>query len=97
MRVGRPSRSATAWLLYGAVVCAVVAPHLALAGPGKLRSWSEGAAQYEDWIIQQQEHLHTIPELLFDTPKTYARLTSVLTELGIENRWRASLMHIVSR
>jgi hypothetical protein len=71
------------------LVVIVLESRATLAAPVSLQHWVTEAAEYESWIIRQQEHLHTIPELLFDTPKTYAHITSVLTELGIAHRFPA--------
>lgn len=58
----------------------------AWAAAPSLQHWLDGAAGIEPWIIQKQEHLHTIPELMFDTPKTYAALERILSELGVSHR-----------
>lgn len=51
-----------------------------------LQSWLDGASDIEQWVVSKQEHLHTIPELMFDTPKTYRALEETLSELGISHR-----------
>lgn len=52
-----------------------------------LSSWLESAAAIEPWIIERQTELHRIPELLFDTPKTYAALEKCLTDIGVKHRF----------
>jgi len=56
------------------------------ASAPSLQSWLDGASNIEQWIVSKQEHLHTIPELMFDTPKTYKALEETLSELGISHR-----------
>jgi hypothetical protein len=63
--------------LLGQHACTAAAP---------LSSWLESAAAIEPWIIERQTELHRIPELLFDTPKTYAALEKCLTDIGVKYR-----------
>lgn len=63
--------------VFGRHACAAAAP---------LSSWLESATAIEPWIIERQEELHKIPELLFETPKTYATLERYLTDIGVKHR-----------
>lgn len=63
--------------LLGRHACSAVAP---------LSSWLESASAIEPWIVERQTELHKIPELLFDTPKTYAALERYLTDIGVKHR-----------
>ena len=75
-------RVAAASAAVAAIVC--VAPVQAAAP--SLQHWLDGASGIENWIRGKQEHLHTIPELMFDTPKTYAALEETMRELKISYR-----------
>ncbi len=53
---------------------------------GTLGKWLDEAHKIESWITDRQQELHKIPELLFNTTKTYAALEIYLTDLGIKHR-----------
>jgi hypothetical protein len=61
--------------------------HHACAAAPSLSSWFDSAAAIEPWIIERQTELHRIPELMFDTPKTYAALEQHLTGIGVKHRY----------
>jgi IAA-amino acid hydrolase len=61
-----------------------------------LSSWLDSAAAIEPWIIERQTELHRIPELLFDTPKTYAALEKTLTDIGVKYRRQKSGRGIIA-
>lgn len=41
------------------------------------------AASLHDWLVGVRRHLHQIPEILYDLPKTSGAVQDYLTELGI--------------
>ena len=67
------------------LLLALLGQHACIAA-APLSSWLESAAAIEPWIIERQTELHRIPELLFDTPKTYAALEKYLTDIGVKYR-----------
>lgn len=60
--------------------------HDACTAASPLSSWLDSAAAIEPWIIERQTELHRIPELMFNTPRTYAALEQHLTDIGVKHR-----------
>lgn len=77
-------RLTTASLLLAFALFCLVSVQTCGAAP--LGSWLDKATAIEPWIIERQIELHRIPELLYDTPKTYAALERYLTDIGVKHR-----------
>jgi hypothetical protein len=73
------------WVIVLTLLLAVLGHHACTAA-ATLTSWLDSAAAIEQWIIEREMELHRIPELMFDTPKTYAALERHLTNIGVKHR-----------
>lgn len=65
------------------LLCLLIGTAASAPSPNLSDNFLAQAQRQAQWLVEVRRHLHQIPEILYDLPKTSGAVERYLTELGI--------------